>query len=315
MYILTMAKLDAVSHCWVANLANYNFQLYCRAGKINIDADALLRMSWPGCIPDTSGTHHQVTAAAVQAIEGAILEGPVSPAEVYSCDLHVLDPVEDSLQVACLTTDDWCLAQWAEPSWGLWLWGCRTEPWARAHLNWLIHPSSCSSFKNATTSSFVPGGFISIGLASCTLGDYSERVPQSGQSLRPQKNALPDAELFHLALNGYTGEGTYQEVLPVHHLQGEATEGPHGEYHGHPSPGANAHQLLVPRAREGRGRKHPGSNRPLNSLHPDVCHSIPDGPDNGQGPLWQFHHLLHVTRENPFGPVEEFWEWVHSQPL
>ena len=27
-YILTTAKLDAASHCWVASLANYNFQLY-----------------------------------------------------------------------------------------------------------------------------------------------------------------------------------------------------------------------------------------------------------------------------------------------
>ena len=42
MYVLMTAKLDAVSHQWVASLANYNFQLYCRAGKTNIDTDALL---------------------------------------------------------------------------------------------------------------------------------------------------------------------------------------------------------------------------------------------------------------------------------
>ena len=29
-YMLTTAKLDAASHCWVASLANYNFQLYYR---------------------------------------------------------------------------------------------------------------------------------------------------------------------------------------------------------------------------------------------------------------------------------------------
>ena len=50
-YILMTAKLDTVSHCWVASLANYNFQLYCRVGKTNIDADALSRVSWTGCIP------------------------------------------------------------------------------------------------------------------------------------------------------------------------------------------------------------------------------------------------------------------------
>ena len=40
-YILTTAKLDAASYCWVASLANYNFQLYSQAGKTNIDADTL----------------------------------------------------------------------------------------------------------------------------------------------------------------------------------------------------------------------------------------------------------------------------------
>ena len=64
-YILTTAKLDAASHCWVASLANYNFWLHYQARKANVDADALSRVSWPGCMPDNSGTHLKVTAAAV----------------------------------------------------------------------------------------------------------------------------------------------------------------------------------------------------------------------------------------------------------
>ena len=60
-----MAKVDAVSHCWVASLANYNSQLYYRLGKANINVDVLLRVSWPECMPDTSDSHIQVTAAAV----------------------------------------------------------------------------------------------------------------------------------------------------------------------------------------------------------------------------------------------------------
>ena len=51
-YVLTTAKLDAASHCWVTSLANYNFRLHYRAGKANIDADVLSRVSWPGCMPD-----------------------------------------------------------------------------------------------------------------------------------------------------------------------------------------------------------------------------------------------------------------------
>ena len=43
-YVLTTAKLDAASYHWVTSLGNYNFRLCYRAGKANIDADALLRM-------------------------------------------------------------------------------------------------------------------------------------------------------------------------------------------------------------------------------------------------------------------------------
>ena len=74
-----MAKLHAVSHQWVASLAIYNLQLYYRAGKTNIDVDALLRVSWPDCMPEALGTHHWVTAAAVQALQEAALKGPPAP--------------------------------------------------------------------------------------------------------------------------------------------------------------------------------------------------------------------------------------------
>ena len=72
-YVLTTAKLYAASHCWVASLANYNFRLYYRAGKANIDADALLRVSWPGCMPGNMDSCIKVTAAAVQAVQEAAL--------------------------------------------------------------------------------------------------------------------------------------------------------------------------------------------------------------------------------------------------
>ena len=40
-YILTMAKLDATGQRWIAKLANYDFQLFYKAGKTNVEADAL----------------------------------------------------------------------------------------------------------------------------------------------------------------------------------------------------------------------------------------------------------------------------------
>ena len=102
-YVLTTTKLDAASHCWVTSLANYNFWLYYQARKTNIDADALSRVSWPGCMPDNSGTHLNFTDAAVWAVQEAALKGPTSLIKAYSCDLHVLAAVQNSQQVACMT--------------------------------------------------------------------------------------------------------------------------------------------------------------------------------------------------------------------
>ena len=45
-YILTTAKLDVTGQRWVANLANYNFSIRYKSGKLNVDADALSRNPW-----------------------------------------------------------------------------------------------------------------------------------------------------------------------------------------------------------------------------------------------------------------------------
>ena len=43
-YILSSAKLSAVGHWWVAELADFNFDIKYRPGKSNIDADMLSRL-------------------------------------------------------------------------------------------------------------------------------------------------------------------------------------------------------------------------------------------------------------------------------
>ena len=40
-YVLSSAKLSAVGHRWVAELADFNFDIKYRPGKLNIDADVL----------------------------------------------------------------------------------------------------------------------------------------------------------------------------------------------------------------------------------------------------------------------------------
>ena len=45
-YVLTTAKLDATGQRWIASLANYDFRIFYRSGKLNIDADSLSRIPW-----------------------------------------------------------------------------------------------------------------------------------------------------------------------------------------------------------------------------------------------------------------------------
>ena len=45
-YILTTATLDATGERWVASLAKYNFQIFYRSGKFNVEADALSQIPW-----------------------------------------------------------------------------------------------------------------------------------------------------------------------------------------------------------------------------------------------------------------------------
>ena len=66
-------------------------------------------------MPDSTSTHIKVTAAAVQAVLEVALQGPTSPVEAYSSDLHVLDVLQDSKQIASMTLKDWHQAQEADP--------------------------------------------------------------------------------------------------------------------------------------------------------------------------------------------------------
>ena len=43
-YVLTSAKLDAIAQRWITALALYNFEIYYKSGKHNVDADSLSRI-------------------------------------------------------------------------------------------------------------------------------------------------------------------------------------------------------------------------------------------------------------------------------
>ena len=121
------------------------FRLHYRAGKANIDADALLRVSWPGCMSDNSGTHLKVTAPAVQAVKKAALKGSASPIEAYSCNLHILDAIQDSMQVAFMTLEDWHQAQEVDPALSLIIARLRDGMLGKGQSNTTDPPKSVST--------------------------------------------------------------------------------------------------------------------------------------------------------------------------
>ena len=59
-YILSSAKLDACGQRWIASLANFNFRLFYKTGKTNIEADTLSR------IPREE--YHELASPVVKAL-------------------------------------------------------------------------------------------------------------------------------------------------------------------------------------------------------------------------------------------------------
>lgn len=46
MHVMSTAKLTAVDHRWIGELADFRFVIKYRPGKANVDADTLSRLSF-----------------------------------------------------------------------------------------------------------------------------------------------------------------------------------------------------------------------------------------------------------------------------
>ena len=76
-YILTTAKFDATGQRWVASLANYNFKIFYKTGKLNVEADAL------SCIPWESTQVEHMEPLIVKTMLQSKLESEKSFPEEY----------------------------------------------------------------------------------------------------------------------------------------------------------------------------------------------------------------------------------------
>ena len=115
-YILTSAKLCAMTHRWVCTLAPYNFTLHYRSGKSNVNADALSRIPWDREIPK------RVT----QAIIDAKLNGPPGVAEVTSLPDAIMKADIPVNVNPLLSLEQWHQLQEEDPGIGpIWKWKTR----------------------------------------------------------------------------------------------------------------------------------------------------------------------------------------------
>ena len=71
-YILTTALLDAMGHCWVAQLVWHDFIVLYKSGKTNIEADALLQINWD----------QELTSRTVRVILNTAMDGCSPLAEI-----------------------------------------------------------------------------------------------------------------------------------------------------------------------------------------------------------------------------------------
>ncbi len=52
-YVMTMAKLDAVGHRWLAELFDFEFQIFYKPGRLKRDADGLSRHPNPEAVQNS----------------------------------------------------------------------------------------------------------------------------------------------------------------------------------------------------------------------------------------------------------------------
>ena len=103
-YILTSAKLDAMGQRWVASLASYDFCIFYKSGKTNVEADSLSQIPRP--------EHTMLDKPTVEAIMSVV---PYTDWSEYN--FNPTDIVFKSTQVVIhkKSRDDWKTEQENDP--------------------------------------------------------------------------------------------------------------------------------------------------------------------------------------------------------
>ena len=107
-YILASVQLDATGQHWVASLANYNFILNYKSGKMNVDANALYYT------PSEEHDQH-IEADSVCALISHVAQG-TTLIEAYSCNIQVTETLDMQKDPKAMSLEDWIMAQSQDPA-------------------------------------------------------------------------------------------------------------------------------------------------------------------------------------------------------
>ena len=108
-YILTTAKPDVTGQQWVTSYTNYNFKIFYKSGKPNVDAKALSNIPWENAQVD------HMEPLVVKAMLQSTLVVNVEIPDVYP----QIEVIQKSLVVDSfpkLTNNDWVREQSEDPS-------------------------------------------------------------------------------------------------------------------------------------------------------------------------------------------------------
>ena len=250
-------------------------------------------------------------------MQEAALEDPESPIETYSSNLHILDPVGDGLQVTCMTTDDWHQVQWLDPVLGIVIVRMQDGTLSQCPLR-LTNPQAL-----AVPLRMLPSQ-TEVGML------YRKILPGESQET-PFQLVLPAAHQ-ETTLRGCHSEVSHLDLEMMLDLMCNHFFWPKMVMQARENV-KKCHLCITFKVKQQRApmenimTTHPLELVNINYLcleprkgkkdnilvvmdhfthYAQACHSIPDGPDNSQGPLGQFHCSLWITGENPLRPGEEF---------
>ena len=123
-YILTSAKLDAASQRWVASLANYDFRIFYKTSKTNMEADALSH------IPRSE--HTMIDALTVKANINVV---PHTDLSEYNYHPTVIVCKSTQVVVHKKSRDDWKTEQEKDPIIGPVIWVIRSKKYDTTEMN------------------------------------------------------------------------------------------------------------------------------------------------------------------------------------